>query len=566
MKPRMLLLAFAAGMLWSPAAMAAPVPDDTKNPGPTIALQVRAVEDLLTTFKTVTKNFLPDALYKEFERDALSKLDLSVLKGIDTKKAAGLYATIGDGILAGDLSKSSIVAIVPVTDEKDFVALFSKIDLMPEKRDDVYIIPIPNAPIAASMRFLKGYAYIGIAGERLDPKLLLDPREVISDKETAAAVLRIRIDRIPEDLKKHALEFVSGIADQAKDQALPAEVKPVVSELITTGIRWLKMGVLDGKELVLRLDLDPKSGAFIQEYTLEGKSSSALAKSFAAMKPTKNDFAHIIGSDSAAHAVVQTPLFIEDLRSILVSLIDLGAAESVKNVPADQPKESKELMVEMFAALKRTVKDGNLDLAASLRGPDKNEQYTAVGAVSVKDSAPLEKAIKAFLKTTPEKKEVAERVKVDSYKIGAVNVHEILVVDDMPPNAQKIFSKSNVHVAFAPDALYVTFGANAKGVMEEVVAAKITPKPMPLVHAEISGKRLMPLIKNTGAPTDGPAGQFFDKFAKLDRLPILTVKVDGGDKLVVRQEIGLLPIVGMFGVRTIEAVPAMPPQAVPRAK
>jgi hypothetical protein len=136
-------------------------------------------------------------------------------------------------------------------------------------------------------------------------------------------------------------------------QGVPPELKPVVSEVMRTGLRWLKMGILEGKEIILRLDLDPKSGAFVSEWSLEGKSGSALAKSFAGMKPTKNDFSHIIGTDSAAHAVVQAGRFLPNVpyKSVRVketSELRIGgvveARFHLRSRPSNLAKSSSEAM------------------------------------------------------------------------------------------------------------------------------------------------------------------------------------------------------------------------------
>jgi hypothetical protein len=333
-------------------------------------------------------------------------------------------------------------------------------------------------------------------------------------------------------------------------------------------MRWMKMGFEDGKELAYRLDLDPKTGAIVIEATLDGKPGSALSRSIADMKPTKNDFTGIIGSDSAAHAVFQTPLFVPEIQSMLVKLIDYGAKEADKNIENDAPKEARDAVAEAFNTLRRTVKSGDLDLAASLRGPDKNDQYTGIGAFHLKDTAALEKSIKAVLKVAP--KEVTDMLKVDSFKVNGVNVHEILVADKLPPEAQKIFGKSNVLVALAPDAVFITFGAEGKKLMEEALTMKHTPKPAPLLNVEVSGKRIVPLIKNSGAPLEGPVGSIVDKLGKIDKMAVFSVKVEGGERLVFRYEIGAPPIAALLyfrmGVSANKQFQQVQPQAIPRAK
>ncbi len=570
MKARMLLMLCAAGMLLaptSPAAFAAPAPIDKNGTGPVVSMQVKPIDDLLGAVKETAKNFLPDALYKEFEKDVLGKLDLNIIKGIDTKKPIGLYATLGPGLLEGDFSKSSVVGLIPVTNEKDFLALIEKIELKAEKKDDYYTIVIPNAPVEATLRFMKGYAYIGIGPDKLDPKTLLDPKEVMSDKETAAIALRVRIDRLPKELKDAALQFLTQAGEMIKQVDVPGAGKEIVEEFLRAGVRCLKMGLEEGKEVALRLDLDPKAGTLAVEVSLEAKSATGLAKVFSGLKPTQNEFAGIVGPDSAGHLLIQTPLFFEDFQKLLDKLLDWGIKEADGGL-GDAPKEVKDLALEGLKTLQRTVKSGTLDLAASLRGPDKNGQYTAIGAISLKDTAALEKLAKAALKVAPPKD--AARFKVDSFKIGSVNVHEILVADDLPMEAQKIFGKSNVLIALAPNAAFVTFGPQGKKLLEDALTAKLEPKPAPLVHAEVSGKRLLPLLKAAGAPVDGQLKPLFDKLGQLERIPIYSLKVEGAkDKLTIRYELGAAPIAAaiyFMGARANADFQPVQPNAPPPPK
>jgi hypothetical protein len=563
MKARLPLLLCVAGLLAAPAAFAAPVPTDKNAGGPVISMQVKPIDTLLGTVKEALKNFMPEKMYKEFEKEALSKLDTNQIKGIDTTKPLGLYATLGPGLLEGDVSKSTIVGLIPVTSENDFVALLAKIDLKAEKKDGYYTIAIPNAPVEGTLRFFKGYAYIGIDPNKLDPKTLIDPKEVISDKETSAIALRVRIDRLPKDVKEAALDFLAKAGEMINQIDVPGPGKEIVQEFLKAGVGWLKMGLEEGKELALKLDIDPKAGTLVIETSLEAKSATALAKIFGNLKPTRNDFAGIIGADSAGHILIQTPLFVEDFQKLLDKLLDWGIKEADGGL-GDAPKEVKDLINEALKTLQRTVKSGTLDLAVSLRGPNKDDQYTAIGAISLKDTAALEKLAKAALKIAPPKD--AAKFKVDSFKIGDVNVHEVLIGDDLPMPVQNIFGKSSVMIALAPNAGFVAFGPDGKKLLTEALTTKLGPKPAPLIHAEVSGKRLLPLLKAAGAPVDGEMKELFDKLGKLERISVFSLKVESGnDKLVIKTEIGAVPIMAAmyFGVSARQDFRPVPPKVAP---
>ena len=77
------------------------------------------------------------------------------------------------------------------------------------------------------------------------------------------------------------------------------------------------------------------------EKSLKAKSGTALAKSFAGIKPTKNDFFDIVGSDSAAHVLFQVPLFIEDFQLLLGKCVEVGVARHEKNKNASRKSTRK---------------------------------------------------------------------------------------------------------------------------------------------------------------------------------------------------------------------------------
>ncbi len=551
-----------AALLIAMPAPAAPA-SDAKTAEPAVIVQVKSIDQLLDTVKTSAAKFLAEPMYKEFEKEVLGKLDLNMIKGIDTKKPIGLYVVVGGGLLQGDFAKSSVVALVPITDEKEFIALFDKIGLKLEKKGDAYsiAIPVPISPMEVSLQFSKGYAYIAVATETPASKSLLDAKELFNDKETAALALRIRIDRLPDDFKSAGLDHLTTALDALKNIGGQEERFAIVEPLLNWYAKWIKLGVNDGKELTYRLDLDASTGAIVVEMNLEPKKGTELAKSIADMKPTKNDFAGIVGPDSAAHVLMQTPLFIEEVKTMLSKAVEWGGKEAEKKMEQGAPKEARDAVAELFKMLGRTVNDGNFDVAASLRGPDKNDQYTAIGAFTLKDSAAFEKSLKAALKVAPN--EVAQVIKVDAFKVGAVNVHEVAVGDKLPPEAQKIFGKSSIYLAMTPNAAFITFGPQGEAMLKDALTQKLGPKPAPLLQADISGKRMMPLLKSAGVPLDGETRPYFEKLAKMDRISVYTVKLEGGDKFSVRYEIGLAPVALMMVTRMGQAQAVPLQQAVP---
>lgn len=540
MKLYVLSLITLLGLLPLPIGRTAPAPVQNNAGGPTVVVRVKSIDDLLGSLKTTMKTFFPESIYKDFEREVLSELDPTKLKGVAANKSFGLYATLGEGLLQGDFAKSSAVALIPIADEKSFLELLEKTHVPLEKKGDIYSLMIPNAPIKVSMRFLSGYAYVVASNDEIDAKKLLDPKELFAGPETAALAMRIYPDRVPADLKKAAVEFFAAIGNVVTGGDPPPNLKigvgaweMVFLTLLSPMVRMVLQD--DVKEIVYRLDLDPKTGVFVQEIAVEPTKGAAFARSISRMSPTKNDFAGIVGADSAVQLLFQTPLFAPEVKDILGKALDTLAKKADADLPGNAPKEVRDAVTEGFKALRRSIDDERLDLAASLRGPNKNGQFTAVGAFSLKDTAALEKALKAVTAIVPPP--VKDMVKLDAFKVDGVNVHEITVGQMLPEEVQKVFGKSSVFIALAPNATFVGFGAQAKNLITEALNGKLGPKPASLFQLDISSKRLIALFKALNAPAE--AIELFEKLGHSERQSALALKVEGGDKLVMRLEIGL---------------------------
>jgi hypothetical protein len=228
-------------------------------------------------------------------------------------------------------------------------------------------------------------------------------------------------------------------------------------------------------------------------------------------------------------------LFIGDLQEMLVKAnLWIGqSADSGSN--NDLPPETGKAVAEASRALDRTLKDGPLDFALSMRGPDRNNQFSVIGALSLHDTTALEKALRRVAKSVPER-EVA-LIKLDAFKVQGASVHEIAVDKWLPPDARKVFGKNAVYLNLSPDAVFVTFGPRAREIITEALTGKLGPKPAPLAEAEISPKRILALYKTLGAAPE--AIQFIDKLTAADRSTVMAIKLKGGDDLVLRVALGL---------------------------
>ena len=216
-------------------AVAAPRPEDKPN-GPHIVGQAKSFNDLLAMTKAIVKNVGGDAIYKEFETNALPNLDPKQLPGIDPKRPFGLY-----GKIDGKLENCRGVLLIPVTSEKDFIDMLDRFGIKTVKGKEAGTLDIvvpPDFPIPVSMRIYKQYAYIAIGGfDILDSKVILDPKDVISDREKAAAFLAIHLDRISPEAKKALLGIVRDQLENLKETIPVPELKDAFQSGEKLGLR-----------------------------------------------------------------------------------------------------------------------------------------------------------------------------------------------------------------------------------------------------------------------------------------------------------------------------------------
>src|SRR5262249_36583371 len=158
-------------------------------------------------------------------------------------------------------------------------------------------------------------------------------------------------------------------------------------------------------------------------------------------------------------------------KDALVKLIEFGQ-RSAAQAQGGAPAEVTALVDAIFKSLKATVGSGEMDLAAAIRGPNKDGYYTAVGAVHCKEGAQLEKAIREAVKVLPG--QAATYFKFDAHKIGGLSVHEIDLTPEAQDIAKVVFGNNGNkgYFAFGKDALYASYGPDGLKLLKEAIEAK----------------------------------------------------------------------------------------------
>ncbi len=553
----------------SMAANAAPIPKAGELP-PVVA-QAKSFQNLVDLLKEILTKNLPAPLLKEIEKELFPQLNNKEFAWLDTKQPFGFYALLDD-----KLDKCAGVLLIPVTDEKDFLkALDEQFHFKMEKQaaNPGYYKVIPpdeDYPVALGLRVNKGYAYFCIGDQTaIDEKKILLPSQIISDKETAPATITVAVDRIPKGLKAVAKDlYKDKIEEETKE--LDPEVKPLATPFVKMGKRFLDLLCDEVKTIQIRLDSNAKDTGI--EINITPIEKSSLAKAVSERKPSTNQFGSLVTKDALYYQTLQVPMFAPELADFYQTALDMGQAELPKLAKdAMIPGEVLSTIGELIKVGKATVKSGNIDTLLLVNGPNKTGEYSAVFAITMKDTDGLSKSLPNMLKGLP--KEVSDLVKLNASKVGDVDVHEIDLKDVVPEPFQKLTgAKPKVHIAIGKDRGIVTFGADSLGLLKQALEAK--PTEMPASTSILNGKKLNVLVDEIvkAAGKEANLGQqeieLFKMFGEKENINMMEVSIKGGDKLTVRVSMGNSYLVmmgaGAFGTvaRAVPGGVAPPPPVV----
>jgi len=495
-----------------------------KSTEPTIEFRLRSVNDLLDKAEYVGGLIDKDEPIKQ-ARALLKGLstDGKGVMGLDTKRPIGAYA-----ILNAEVASSPVVVMVPVADEKLlFQSLKERVGIEPEKVEGgAYKL---NVPLINELyiRFADGYLYAARDLKHLDPKGLISPKTFFAQDDGSVISVVARFDRIPNDLKT----FVIGQLEHQIQEQLrkDAKIKPVVEMKLETifadGIvGGVKSLVEEGKELRIRALADPKADELSIDVSVTAREGTDLAKRLAGLKGKTSGPAGIVASAGPVVGAGAKISLTEDQKKQLDPLIDAMIAGAVKQA---KPEE-RELARRVFETIAPTLKAGELDIAATVVGPNAKGKHALLAALVVKDGKAIEKLLKEFAPLIPAG---AVELTFDVDTIGAYTLHKV-VLAQTDAAFDRVFgtktlwlaiSKDAVAFSVEPDGELLRAGLKAKPAATGVVTGSVAlSKAVPAFDTTLKPDEVKALLKDAFGNTE-PAGK-----------DAITISVEGGSQLSIR--------------------------------
>lgn len=562
-----MLIRFVSAALVLSLAVSPALPADAGKPA--ITGQTQPMSKLLADLKMMARLVAGDEAVKSIDDGIKENLGEKGFTGLDLNRHF-----LGYGDLDENVEKSGGVLLVPYTTEDDFKDFLGRIG---KGTNEVKLVPVEKnkglfkftskkekqeGDPDIHARFANGYCYfaINVPVEKFTAESLIAPKDLLVGSDTGLLTYRMHFDRMPPGLKKKGFEMIDQAVASITDNERAPEVSRKAAKIFAgfvkrTGDQILTQGDMAGYRLVL----DQAKSDIAIEAWLAGKKGTDLAKAIAERKPSTNQFAGLLSKEAAAGVTLQLPLFAPEIRELAVIALEEGDKALAATQP-DAPELVKELFSEPFKGLARTVKTGEFDIGAAVIGPDKDGHFNFAAGMSYVDTSKLEKLLRDFIRIMPEKQR--KHIVVDAGKAGDVAIHEIKP-DILPPRPDgKELPPGSAYVAFAPKAIYVTFGPTGMQAMKDVLAAK--PAPARAFDVVVNPKRFQKLV----ATFDKNAG---DQMAKLlgtedEALSTFYVEVLSGEELRIRigGNLKVLPkmIGGAVGTRAEATFQPVPPPPV----
>jgi hypothetical protein len=514
----------AAGLIARPAAA-----QEKAGAKPFLVAHVKAIDDLISDFRYLAELGGRAEEAKQLEKMLKAKTGPKGLGGVDTKKPLGAY-----GLVSKKLDESQVLVLLPVADQETLLDTLDALGSRAEKgKDGIYTAEVAGLPYPVAFRFANGYAYATVkvtdkqlAG--LDKNKLPKPEDVFAEGAGSLVALTVNLDQLPAGLKRAATVQVSQALADAKEKAPPGGETEKQKEFRLAVLDELAVqakALIEGSgALTLRADLDRKSNDLSLGLSLKGEPGSTLAKNIASLAPTTSVSASLLAKNSVMNGALHLALP-ASVRKAVEPVLDEGFKKALES---ESDAEKREVGRALIDAITPTLKAGVLDVGFDLRGPGKEDKYTLVLGMQVKDGPALDKALRKAVAALPAGEK--ENVKLDAVKEDGIAITEIKP-KNADENTKRVLGEGPGYLAIRKDAFFIAFGADALEAMKG--ALKAEPGTAKVINLGLSLKGLIPLAPNDQKEAETAAKSAFAE-KESDRV---NLSVEGGKTLQVKVRI-----------------------------
>lgn len=488
---------------------------------PTLVVRVKSIDSVLEDVKFLAAIAGQKDQAQQQLDQALKTVLPNGFEGIDTKRPLGVYGRVDESLL-----DSSAVALVPVTDNKAFLALIERVTkVKPKQEGEYYVIAPEGAPLSVYMRFANKYAYATIRDKSaIEPSKMIAPEKLFGGMPGTISA-NLRIDQIPDVFKQIVVGQLELRISDLEDQKTPGEtpsqraLKIQAAKEITKQLTSL---IKEGGAVSMDLGVDHKNQSIQAQLGLAGKAESELAGSIATLGASTSLFGGLATSDSAAKMIVHLALP-ESIRKAAGPVID----EAIRtNLEKEQDQAKRALGEKVLKTLSPTLKSGELDMAFDMAGPSATGHYSLLIGLKVREGTEIEKVARELAAQLPEKDKA--QVTLDADSAGSVKIHRLNIEKHLDEDAKKTFGEHPFFVAARNDAVFIAGGEGGLSALKAGLNA--SPRPAPQMAVSLSAARLAQTMVKTNPNAPEVAKKVFTT-KDSDKLQLT---ISGGKALTVQ--------------------------------
>lgn len=388
---------------------------------------------------------------------------------------AGLDKTRPLGItLATDGLNFQPLIVLPVTDLKQLLtALEGLIGPAEEGDDGMYELDVFNQQVFVKEH--NTWAYISTSPEPL-ANLPNDGATLFGGLEKSYDIAgRLYVQNVPEVFRTMLIDQLrigveAGLARQPQESDEGFESR---SEAVNAQIDSLTSAINDLDQLTLGLAIDPKAKTAHLDLSFSAVAGTDTAKQLSLAKRTTSNFAGFLLPDAAASLVLTTELGESDAEQFVAGLeaIRAQALEQIEGetkLPDEASRKlAREMVGQVFDAIKATFESGKIDVGATLNLGEKS-MALVVGAY-VTDPKSLDEALRKFAKLAADEPNFP-KIKFDAERHAGVRFHTASIpVPEDRGIAKVLGDKLDVSVGIGEKAVYLALGTDSLNMVKMLI-------------------------------------------------------------------------------------------------
>jgi hypothetical protein len=508
-----------------------------------LTVTVSSAGELLTQLRT-----LMTATDPEGARPALDALGMfeneGFLKGFDRGKPIVATLDLLPDPQGGPVGLPAVTVFVPVTNQKDLLESLKGLGLeVGEPAQEGFSHKITPQGGSAPPVFLLDSPPAGYAVATNVPsnpaKLRAVKPESLKPTRPGALLASLRLDRVPETMRRMYLDIVKKAGDQnrqRRDGESEAQYKGRLAGQSLVADSFASL-VRDGREVFAAIDVNPKRGRFSISLSVDAKPNTPTAATFASFATRKSRFRGL--SHGSAVSLGGVLPITEPLRAAI--------RDGIKSAREDAKKQpDPDSALALIAALEPTLTGPEIDgwMLMDAAGPkEKAGANVVLFGAAIKDSKKLEASLREALTKAKPKDRQNVTLDLDRGEDGTP-IHRL--TGDASTLKPAEFGAPLVFFAFPEGAALVSVGENGLPVLKKALATlpKAPPASGPQVALEVLGGRFGQLtMENQEAFQQAASTAFTGENAGKDQLSMgLT-----GEPTAVRLTLeGDLPILRFF--------------------